>query len=74
MKKKDAKQLLGLNNKELSDALHISESYIRNSNKFSDAISSHIEALAKIDSMQLKIDEYFSKIEAIQGVINNDTG
>lgn len=72
MKKKEAKELLGLSNKELSDALHISESYIRNSNKFSDAISSHIEALAKIDSLQADIDRYLEKIETIRGVINNE--
>jgi len=71
VKKKEAKDLLGLSNKELSEALHISESYIRNSNKFSDAISSHIRALAKIDSLQDDIDKHKDTIKRIVNALDN---
>lgn len=71
MKKKEAKELLGLSNKELSGALHISESYIRNSNEFSDAISSHIRALAKIDELQADIDRHLKTIDRVSRALDN---
>ena len=71
MKKKEAKELLGLSNKELSGALHISESYIRNSNKFSDAISSHIRALAKIDELEAKCNRLQDQIKRITMALDN---
>jgi len=71
MKKKEAKELLGLSNKELSSALNISESYIRNSNEFSDAISSHIRALAKIDELQADIDKHLETINRVVKALDN---
>lgn len=71
MKKKDAKELLSMSNKELSDALHISESYIRNSSKFSDAISSHIKALAKIDELEADIKRHLETINRVVKALDN---
>ena len=71
MKKKDAKELLGFSNKQLSDALHISESYIRNSKEFSKTHTALIEALARVNELDAKCEKLQKQINSIQRAMDN---
>jgi len=71
MNKKEAKQRLGLNNKGLSDALCISESYVRNSKEFSDTHTALINCLIKVDELEAECKKHLDTIDRVVKALDN---
>jgi len=69
VKKKEAKKLLGMNNKELAEALNISESYIRNNAELSEPASSHVRALVVIADLKGDVKKSEEAIKEINNIL-----